>query len=33
MDQEATNPEFVEMSDFDEEEGEGKGAGPWCLKC
>jgi hypothetical protein len=29
MDQEATNPEFVEMSDFDEEEG--KGAGPWCL--
>ena len=31
MDQEATNPEFVEMGDFDEEEG--KGAGPWCLKC
>ena len=31
VDQEATNPEFVEMSDFDEEEG--KGAGPWCLKC
>ena len=31
MDQEATNPEFVEMSDFDEEEG--KGAGPWCLGC
>ena len=31
MDQEATNPEFVEMSDFDEEEG--KGAGPWCLRC
>jgi hypothetical protein len=32
MDQEATNPEFAEMSDLDEEE-EGKGAGPWCLKC
>jgi hypothetical protein len=31
MDQEATNLEFVEVSDFDEEEG--KGAGPWCLKC
>ena len=31
MDQEATNLEFVEMSDFDEEEG--KGAGPWCLEC
>jgi hypothetical protein len=31
MDQEATNPEYVEMSDFDEEEGTG--AGPWWLKC
>jgi hypothetical protein len=30
-DQEATNPEFVEISDLDEEEG--KGAVPWCLKC
>jgi hypothetical protein len=24
MDQEATNPEFVEISDFDEDEEEGK---------
>jgi hypothetical protein len=31
MDQEATDPEFAEMGDFDEEEG--KGADPWCLKC
>jgi hypothetical protein len=30
IDQEVTNPGFVEISDFDEEEG--KGAGPWCLK-
>jgi hypothetical protein len=29
MDQEATNPEFVEMSDFDEEEGKGAGLGVW----
>jgi hypothetical protein len=27
MDQEATNPEFVEMSDFDEDEGNGSGPG------
>ena len=36
MDQEAeaTNPEFVEMSDFDYfDEEEGKVAGPWCLEC
>jgi hypothetical protein len=31
MDQEATDPEFVEIRELDEEEG--KGAGPWCLKC
>jgi hypothetical protein len=31
MGQEATNPEFVEISDLDEEEG--KGAVPWRLKC
>ena len=30
MDQEAANPEFVEISDFDEEEG--KGTVPWRLK-
>ena len=31
MDQEATDPEFVEISDLDDEEGSG--SGPRCLKC
>jgi hypothetical protein len=31
MDQEATNPEFVKISDLDDEEGSW--SGPRCLKC
>jgi hypothetical protein len=30
MDQEATNPEFAEIGDLDDEEGSG--SGPRCLK-